>query len=473
MSKLMEAMRKPFNSAAEALTLNGAPTFATSMNALVDLFFYVGGSRQASVIEHVNMFDKAYIQDKRIALQILLWSRDVRGGAGERNFYRNIMSHLRSTNYNLYKHMIDSIAEYGCWSDMFKITQRPTDLELLKMNYRIQTDPLAAKWFPRKGSWFNLMRRYGGYTPKELRKILVTKSTTVEQQLCARKFDTIEYSHVPSIAFKNYTNTFKRHTPDRFENFLNLVKSGEAKINASAIFPYDVLRGSDPSAMDAQWNSLPNYLEGNTERILPMCDVSGSMFQGGIPSPIEVCVSLGLYIAERNEGPFHNQVLTFSAEPELIELVGDNIFEKQRNLQRADWGMNTDIIHAFWTILNRAHVNKVAKTDMPTTILIFSDMEFDGKWLNGGSTAYEEIKQEYESKGYELPKIVFWNLNGREGNVPVRATTENVALVSGCSPAVVKSVLAGKNITPVSVMLEAVDNDRYRKYVQKALTLSL
>jgi len=197
-------------------------------------------------------------------------------------------------------------------------------------------DQLLCKWLPRKSKIINGKNftkdliEFLSFSPKRYRKTLVTNTKVVESLMCANKWSEIEYSHVPSIASKNYANAFNRHDPSRYKSYLNSVMKGEAKMNASAIFPYDVCRGifSNPEQADAQWKSLPNYLEGVNERILTVCDVSGSMH--GLP--MEVSVSLGLYFSERLEGEFKDCVVTFSEQPKFVKLEGNTLSERYRNL---------------------------------------------------------------------------------------------------------------------------------------------
>ena len=199
------------------------------------------------------------------------------------------------------------------------------------------------------------------------------------------------------------------------------------------------------------------------ELVLPMCDVSGSM---GCPvggndnlSCMDVCVSLGLYLADKNTGPFKDMFLTFSATPSINVLKGD-LRSKLRQLETADWGMNTNLNAAFDEILRVAVKGKVKAADMPKYLLIMSDMEFD-RCTRFDDSAMQMIQRKFEAAGYEVPKIVFWNLNARAGNVPVKYNMKNVALVSGFSPSIMTAVLGAKDMSPVSVMLETLNSERY------------
>lgn len=472
MSILKDAFETALQKSPEALTTNGAPTLRSSLNNIVDFFFFAGASRTRSADEHKNMFRNAFMQNGMLATQALLWARDIRGGAGERKVFRSILKDIRANHSGRWLHMLPVIPEVGSWKDLFSVVTVPTAYEINFVYTALRNgDGLCAKWFPRKGSWFNLTAAQYGLKPSQLRRMIVDLSNTVEQQMCAKKWDDIEFGKVPSIAMSRYKNCFSKNTPELFQGYLNAVEEGAEKINASALFPHDVLRDkSNAQATQVQWDALPNYLEGNDERILPICDVSASMETcvSGNMTALDICVALGLYIADRNEGLFHNEILTFSEQPEFHSIEGDNIVEKSDNLKRAKWGFNTDIVKTFWVLLHKAHVHKLDKSKMPTTILIFSDMEFD-RATGFSDTSFQEIEREYKSKGYELPKIVFWNLKGRVGNVPTRADQKNVALVSGFSPAILTAVLAGKEITPMSVMLEAIDTPKYQRLANQAL----
>jgi hypothetical protein len=240
---------------------------------------------------------------------------------------------------------------------------------------------------------------------------------------------------------------------------------GKEKMNASVLFPSDLVNKitninwgeeEDARAYDAMWKSLPNYMEGCTERILPVCDVSGSM-QG---TPMDVSIGLGLYISERNEGPFKDLVLTFTDTPKFHMIQGNTLSERVVNLRQADWGMNTDLIKTFNVLLDRAVAGKVAQEDMPTKLLIISDMEFDQAC--GSRTNFDIIKEAYAQWGYQMPGIIFWNVNGRLGNVPVKANTINTALVSGFSPSIIRSILGGDELSPLAVMMKTINADRYK-----------
>jgi hypothetical protein len=176
---------------------------------------------------------------------------------------------------------------------------------------------------------------------------------------------------------------------------------------------------------------------------------------------LEVSVSLGLYLADKNKGKFKDTFLTFSNEPELLHLKG-NINQKIDQMVSSTWGMSTNLHAAFKKILDTAVKGGVTQEEMPGMVLILSDMQFNSCVVHDDS-AIEMIARKYQEAGYELPKVVFWNLNASYGNAPVKFDKSGTALVSGFSPAVVKPLLSGDldNFTPESVMLKTIMDERY------------
>ncbi len=445
----------------DAFTNNGAVTHSTAGMSCLDLFFIAGASRFMSEEDIITLFMRAFREDKIVAVKILFWARDARGGAGEKRFFQVIMKYLAKMLPEVHEQLAIHIPTFGYWKDIF-VTESPNDNNLNWLATQLKENAnanLLAKWFPRKGPWFVGMHKYMGISAGVFRRMLTSMSNTVEQKMCANEWETISYSQVPSVAGKKYAQAFTKHDYVRYASYISDVMEGKEKINASVLFPSDlvakVFREHDAFAYNAMWKNLPNYMEGCTERILPVCDVSGSM----TGQPMEVSIGLGLYISERNEGPFKDLVLTFSESPQFHKISGMTLSGRAHNLRQADWGMNTDLTKTFTVLLDRAVAGKVAQEDMPTKLLIISDMEFDQAC--GIRTNFDVIKDMYAHCGYEMPGIIFWNVNGRLGNVPVKANTPNTALVSGYSPSIITNILGGKDLSPISVMMETIGNARY------------
>lgn len=285
--------------------------------------------------------------------------------------------------------------------------------------------------------------------------------------MCAREWSAINYSHVPSVAAARYQKTFNKHDGTRYAEYRNSLQKndGTVKINAGAVYPYDVIKSvryGDKIVAQAQWDALPNYM--GDASILPLVDVSGSMTcrvgGTGTMTCLDIALSLGLYCADKNKGKFKDTFLTFSAQPQLLHLKGD-LLAKLDQMECSKWGMNTNLHAAFWKILETAKKGNVPQEEMPQTLLILSDMQFD-QCIRFDHSAMQMIRNEYEDAGYNVPNVVFWNLNAAYGNMPVKYNEHGTALVSGFSPALMTSILAGNdNFTPQAIMLETVMKERY------------
>ena len=458
----------------EARTANGMKARKSTASKLVDLFFKIGASRGKNI---VGDFTAAFVEDKEIALRIAAWSRDARGGAGERQIFRDILKHLENTNIKAAIALMAKVPELGRWDDLLVVES--TSLKQIAFGMIQEAlnadNGLCAKWMPRKGNIAVELREFLGWSPKFYRKRLVELTKVVEQNMCANTWDEINFSHVPSVASARYKKAFNRHTEKYAEYVQALVKGDnpEVKVNASVAFPYDVLKGRincygvkfDKTELDLiqkQWEALPNYV-GNAN-ILPLVDVSGSMTcpagKNTKLSCLEVAVSLGLYLADKNTGKFKDTFLTFSGNPELLHLKG-NINQKIDQMVKSTWAMDTNLHKAFAKILSVAVKGQVPQEEMPKMLLILSDMQFNA-CVEYDDSAMQMIERSYEAAGYEVPKVVFWNLNAHD-NVPVKFDESGTALVSGFSPAIVKPLLSGdlETFTPEAIMLKTVMVDRY------------
>lgn len=470
----MNKLAQAFNN--ETTTENGAVAFKSSLSANVDLFFTIGARRGASVQKE---FTNALLENAETAVRILLWSRDVRGGAGERQHFRDLLVEgLDQLTVEQATNVIKLIPEVGRFDDLM-VLAKTTYAETAA---KVWTDAiadgngLAAKWAPRKdkkGARF--LRQFVGMTEAQWRKHVVANTNVVEQQMCSGDWHEVNYNHVPSRAMQVYRKAFKRNDSSRMERYLMDLEEGKegVKVNAGAIFPHTCVApflqyysyygdqsftSADRKLFEAQWKALPDFMEGSeSSGILPVCDVSGSMTVDKC-LPLMVSVGLGLYVAERNRGPFKDVICTFSERPNLVTLKGEGLAARVKEVQQLDWGMNTDFNAVFERILEVGQRNNLTDADMPDTILVFSDMEFDS--CGGRRTNYEQYRRQFEANGYTVPKLVFWNLHSRNGTTPVTYKQDGTALVSGFSPSIMTSLLKGV-ISPEQVMTEAVYTERY------------
>ena len=478
MSTLLSALQTE-----NTFTENGMTTNSSSLNNCVNLFFQIGAMRGKDKQLLINTFIKAYNENPLVAIKLLFWARDVRGGAGERQIFRDITKYLANTQTASLEKNISLFPEYGRWDDLLELFGTKLENQALALIKQGLDDKngLCAKWMPRpnignreRKRQANVIRKYLGLTPKEYRKLIVGLSTTVEQLMCSKNWNQIEYSKLPSKAMSDYMKAFSKNDLERFQAYLESVKKGEAKINAGAVYPYDVIKNLKHGISEGanqQWNALPNYMEDNNERMIPLVDVSGSMEcpagNNKNVTCMDVSISLGLYISERNVGPFKDAFITFSSEPEL-EVVTGTLQERYNQMSTSQWAMSTNLESAFALILNQAKKHNVPESEMPTSLIILSDMEFNsavsGGWGSQSTwnpTAQQMIETMYSEAGYRMPKIIYWNLNGRGNNYPVSFDKQGTALVSGFSPALLTSLLSGKDFTPESMMFDVVNSTRY------------
>jgi len=463
-----------------ARTTNGMLARKNTASACVDLFFKAGASRGKDITAD---FVAALVENEDVALRIALWLRDARGGAGERELFRQVMLYLENNRPELAEKLLAKVPDVGRWDDVLIFKTDPMKAKAYTMlgDALRAKNGLAAKWTPRKGELAVEIRNFFGMTPKFYRKSLVELTKVVEQDMCAKNWDEINFSHVPSLAHARYKKAFFRNTQEYAKYVAELVKDPkdrtvQVKINAGAVYPYDVLKGvigayqnnyntTELGALQAQWDALENFI--GDANVLPLVDVSGSMtcLAGGAKSTsktscLDVAVSLGLYCADKNTGKFKDTFLTFSEKPELLHLKG-NIVQKVNQMVSSNWGMNTNLVKAMDKILKTAVEGAVPQEEMPEMLLIMSDMQFDS-CARFDDSAMKMIARKFSEAGYDLPKIVFWNLNAHD-NVPVKYDTSGVALISGFSPQIMVSVLGGdtEKFTPEAIMMKTVMVDRY------------
>ena len=468
----------------DKLTEKGMVTNSTSLDACVDMFFMAGASRHWSKEKKQNLFQKAFVENPLIAMKLLFWTRDVRRGAGERDFFRVCSDFLFENYNNILIKNLKLIPEYGRWDDLSRLltdTSCNNESDIGILNYikdvlygDLNKIGLLAKWSKRKGYEFNKIRNFLKLSPKAYRKLIVGLSNTIEQKMCDKKFGEIDYKTVPSVAMNKYRTSFYRNDENRFKMYIDDVKSGKSKINSKAIYPhmlYHALTKSgradmntfkiiENDAIEAQWKSLPNYMEGSKHRILPIVDVSPSMtWLNGLP--IEVAISLGIYISERNESVFKDAFMTFSDNP-TIEFLKGSFAERAYQLRCAKWGRTTNIERSFELLLDKSVEYNIEEKYMPTVLLIISDMQFDRCKIN--DTAVNMIREKYKRAGYTLPQIIFWNVRAEIDNVPVEDNEHGVGLVSGFNTGILKNILnvdIKRKPTPLETMLSVVNSDRY------------
>lgn len=446
----------------DSVTANGAVTNSTSGSYVTDLFGAIGSSRY-SPDSLLSLFIKAYSENSDLALRCLQFCRDPRDGMGERKLPLTWVKWLSDAHPDVALKILTKIPLVGRFKDLEAFMGTKLENEALQLwvhSIFKDANPLAAKWMPRKGDVFNKARRIINVTPKTLRKALVALTNVVESKMCAQDWDNINFAQVPSIAHKNYYKAFLRNC-SKYQKYLESLEKGKTKINSSVLYPHNVLYSENKGIKQAQWDSLPNFIS-ETASFLPVVDVSFSMeCPSGDPSYscMQIAIALGMYTAERNKSSFKNHFITFSETPELQYCPSSETLDSRlRTMKTAGWGYSTDMDAAFNLVLKTAVNRKLKQKDLPSHLIVFSDMEFND---SGNVPVSKATAFNFKKEGYNMPKLVFWNLNSREGNVPVRFDESGTMLCSGFSPSLMKSLLQQKITSPLDLVKEAVCVPKY------------
>ena len=480
-------------------TENGAITYITSRSDCLDLFATIGALRCESEEEIVARFVRAYTENANLAMKLLFFARDIRGGLGERRVFRTVFSWLAKNEPASVKKNIEYIAEYGRYDDLLELFDTPCEKEMLVMlKEQFHKDlknalegegvSLLAKWLPSVNASNEQTVRYAkriakafGMNDAAYRKavsMLRSKIHIIENNLREKDY-TFDYEKQPSRAMFKYKKAFARNDRKRYHAFLSRVSSGESKLHADHVSPYELVEPylttscywnqksflkeispEEKAMLNATWESLPDF--GGNEDAIAVIDTSGSMYCDGKPIPAAVALSLGLYFAEHNKGKFKNNFIEFSQRPQLIEIKGETFVDRLRYITTFNEVADTNLEAVFDLILNTAVKNRVRQEEMPAKLIIISDMEFNACVQNASETNFNHAKKKYEAKGYQLPEVIFWNVACRNRQQPVTMNEQGVALISGATPRIFEMVVGG-NLSPYTFMLEVLESERYAK----------
>ena len=486
----LEELRKEENL---TYTENGALTNRGTNSYCLDLFATIGALRNAEDNEIISRFIKAYTEDNNMAMKILFFARDIRGGLGERRVFRSIWKWLSLHEAESVRKNITNVPEYGRFDDLLSLLDGPCEKDMLSfIKEQLDKDlaalkigesvSLLAKWLPsvntsNKDSVKSAKKlaKALGFSDAEYRKVLVSLRAEIKlmENYLREKDYSFSYEKQPSKALYKYRLAFLRNDRERYSAFLDKAESNPSVMNTGTLTPYDIaasiihkniveeeITEEERRSLDITWKALPDYT--GAENALVVVDGSASMYWYGEYIPAAVAQSLGIYFAEHNKGCFHNHFITFSENPRLIEVKGKDIVEKLRYCMSFNECANTDLQRTFDLILNTAIQNKAKQEEIPEKLYIISDMEFDYCANHAEMTNFEYAKKEFARHGYRLPQIVFWNVNSRNRQQPVTKNEQGVALVSGASPQIF-SMLSEGILDPYSFMLETLSAKRYER----------
>jgi hypothetical protein len=514
--EFMNAIESTLNSRYNvSVTENGAVGYRTTGKELLDLNFTVASLRKMSDKEVAERFIRAFCEDKILAMKWLFYARDVREGLGERRLFRVVLAYLVESNPEMVIPVINLIPEYGRYDDLWCLLDNPKSARVvyqivdaqLRADLKGMTEgrpiSLLAKWMPScnasnaKTKAYSIKLRKALYMhEREYRKTLVALRKyldVVEVKMSGKNWSEIKYEAVPSRANLIYNSAFLRNDEERRRDYLGKLEKGETKINASTLFPHDIVNkytygGHHMTAKDATiealWKALPDMVQGCGNTIV-VADGSGSMTTRvdakSSVSALDVANALAIYFAERSSGQFKDKYITFSERPQFVDFSKcDSLHAKLQTARAHNEVANTNIEKVFDMILTTAVINDLPQEDLPANILIISDMEFDSCATTGEpvrrhgywgdywdstrkaptQTLFDTIARKYDKCGYKMPRLVFWNVNSRTGTIPVKENDLGVALVSGFSVNVAKMVMSGKT-DPFECLLETLNSERY------------
>ena len=484
-------------------TENGALTHKSTRSALLDMFAMGAAMRKRSDEDVIVMFRNAFAENPVYALKCLFYIRDVRGGQGERRFFRTCMKDLAVQNTDAARRNLKYVPEFGRWDDLYVFTGTPLEndaftlmKEQLALDVQCKTPSLLAKWLKSENTSSKESRKlaqktrsYFGMTHREYRKtlsILRERINVLERLMSAGKWDEIEFDKIPSKAGMIYKNAFARHDLERqksekeVQTYADFAKDTTKKVNAKTLYPYECVEealrnyytGLDNTQRlmtNKYWDNLADYFNGATFNGICVADTSGSMHG----TPINVAISLALYCAEKAKGPFANHYISFASRPQLIKTDGVDFVDKVKRIYATNLVDNTNIEAVFDLLLSTAIMNNCSQDDIPQNIIIISDMEFDAcacpGWCSRGQsftsfntrnadTLLEGIAKKWAANGYKMPHLVFWNVDCRNENIPMLGDGP-ISYVSGFSPSIFETIMSGK--TGYDLMMEKLNSERY------------
>ena len=490
------------NDANYKFTENGGVALKSTRSAVLDMFALCGAYRTRSEADCILMFKNAFAENRELALKCLFYLADCRGGQGERRFFRVCFKWLAKNYPQVAKKNIENIPIYRRWDDViYSCVGTPIEadaLDFIKKQFALdilcKTPSLLAKWLPSENAssvetkrMGGIVRNHFGLTHKEYRTKLSelrSRINIVEKLMSEGRWNEIEYDKIPSRAGLIYRNAFARHDiGKKYEEFIN---NKATKVNAGTLYPYECVAKATPTyynmndieraTIEKYWDNLPDYFGGKQSDMLCVVDTSGSMTGYDAAAPINVAISLGIYAAERAGGPFKDHYISFSSTPQLIKIEGVDFVDKVHRIYRTNLCQNTDLVKTFDMLLEIADRPTTREEDIPSTIVVISDMEIDsgsGSYLGRGRgysgvwtedsamTEMDKVRAKWAAHGHKLPRLVYWNVAAR--NNTILDAGPSVSFVSGMSPSIFESIITGKN--GYALMLEKLNSERYAAVV--------
>ena len=454
-------------------TENGALAYTTTDSKMVDFFAAIGGMRQRDEKDIIDLYISARKEDKELADKVILYARDIRGGLGERRIGKILLKTLANIDPQKVIRNFQLFVDMGRFDDLYVLEGTPAETAMwnymketflndLKAMKEGKSISLAAKWMKSINTSSKESKRIArkfctiaGITERTYRKTLAALrkySNVVEVKMSANEWNTINFEAVPSVAMKRYAEAFDRHCPNTFTKFKTNVKNGDAKINSSTLYPYDIIYpfiyggNADKEILESQWKALPNYFKEG-RNVVCCADVSGSM----CGMPMAASIGLALYCARFNTGAYHGRYLTFTDQPRFFKLDETQSLEWNIKQCTREIGYNTEMDKMFEAIYEMA----IKANDAPEALVIISDMEID-RFMR--PNACDDIITKWVNKfrcvGLECPKLILWNAESRQNTYLARSNNPYVSFVSGVSAETFANLGELISCTPFEAMVK-------------------
>ena len=470
-------------------TQNGAVAYKSTLSAIADLFGTGAAYRAHTDSDCIVLFQRAYEEDPTLALKCLFYLRDIRGGQGERRFFRIVIHWLANHETEAMKRNLIHISEYGRWDDYYAFVGTALEKDAFDIMYHqlaldvsCKTPSLLAKWLKSENASSKQSRKLALHTaaafkmsPRQYRKtlsVLRARINIVERLMSENRWDEIEFDKIPSKAGLIYRNAFARRDILK-EKYTAFAKDETKKVNAGTLYPCDVVhqalncraRTDAPERLmiDKYWDNLTDYFNGAAFNGVAVVDTSGSMSwgYGSTIHPIDVATALGMYCADKCSpaSPWHGHYISFSSKPQLIKIEGVDFVDKCKRIADKNLCQNTNLDATFDLLLNSAISGNVPQSDMPESIIIISDMQIDYAYNSHGRPNMEMHRRKWANAGYNFPNVIYWNVNAIGEAKFLDQMQDGVSFVSGYSASLFEQILSGK--TAMDLILDKLNSERY------------
>ena len=501
-------------------TENGAFGYKSTFDPMVDFSFRLASYRGASQEKIEEDFAKILDSKDEDVLRFLFYIRDVRDGLGERRTFKICLKKFIASDFDdkekIIEHLCNYIMEYGRADDLFCLLDDDVDAPIRNVVYRFirntlihdeialvkkESISLLAKWLPSENAsskktkeLATKIRKNIGLSPKAYRKALSSLRKglkIVERDMSANDWDKIDYNSVPSRANLNYKNAFLKHDEERRKQYLSDLVNGVrgVKMNSSVNFPYDIVHkyseelelghwnrkassSKEDETLEMAWKNLKDI--PGLDNCLVVADDSGSMLEEisstSKVSALDVARSIAIYGAQHLRSDYNGKIVTFSRTPKFLDISQKkNLKDILEYLDEHSEVANTNVEAVFDLILKVAVSKNLKQEDLPGTLVIISDMEFDygvrdfdNSMLGAFNNPVEAAREKFEKNGYKLPKLVFWNVASRTGTIPIEQNDLGFLLISGFSQNLFNGIAAGKLDTR-EMLNEVLTSERYSK----------